>query len=240
MNKTSWGPVTQLIFMPRLFPMNCYLVEDDEGVTLIDACMPFVAKKIHAAIRATGKPLTRIVLTHAHDDHIGAVPYLRAQYPQAKLGMSRREAAILQGDHSLLPHEPQTPLRGGLPKKPLFSPDFLIEDNEQLGSLIALASPGHSPGHLSFLETSSKTLIAGDAFHTKGGLTVSGHVNWSFPFPAFATWHPPTAIATAQKLVALNPAALVVGHGPAVLLPVGQIQLAIQAAQANWNRRNSR
>lgn len=239
MNKTTWGPVTQLSFMPKLFPLNCYLVEEDNSVTLIDACMPFVAKGIYAAIQATGKPLTRILVTHAHEDHIGAIPFLKEKYPQAKIGISRRDAAILNGDHSLLPHEAQTPLKGGIPKKALFSPDFLIEDQDRIGSLTAIASPGHTPGHFAFLETTSHTLIAGDAFQTKGGLAVSGHMKWKFPFPAFATWHPSTAIASAQKLVELNPDVLVVGHGPALLLPASSINLAIAEAKQHLNRRKS-
>jgi glyoxylase-like metal-dependent hydrolase (beta-lactamase superfamily II) len=238
MNKTTWGPVTQLTFMPRMFPLNCYLIEEDDGITLIDACMPFVAKGIYAAIQATGKPLTRILLTHAHADHIGAVPFLKEKYPEAKIGMSRREASILSGDHSLLPNEPQTPLKGGVPKKALFSPDFLIEDNDRIGSLIAVASPGHSPGHLAYLETISHTLIAGDAFQTKGGLAVSGHMKWMFPFPAFATWHFPTALASAHKLLKLNPAVLVVGHGPAQLQPTADINRVIIEAEKRLSRRN--
>ncbi len=237
MNKTTWGPITQLIFAPKLFPMNCYLVEEEDGVTLIDACMPFVAKGIYSAILATGKPLTRILLTHAHDDHIGAVPFLKGKYPDAKIGMSAREAAILKGDHSLLPHEPQTPLKGGVPKKTLFSPDFLIKDNDRVGSLFAVASPGHSPGHLAFLETISNTLIAGDAFQTKGGLAVSGHLKWKFPFPAMATWHAPTALISARKLLDLNPSVLVVGHGHALLQPSLAIGRSINEAEQRLNRR---
>ncbi|WP_373232849.1 MBL fold metallo-hydrolase [Cohnella sp.] len=239
MNKTSWGPVTQLIFMPKLFPLNCYLIEDDSGVTLIDTCMHFVAKGIFAAIQATEKPLTRILLTHAHDDHIGAIPFLKEKFPQVKIGISRRDAAILKGDHTLLPHEAQTPLKGGIPKKALFSPDFLIEDQDRIGSLVAIASPGHTPGHLAYLETTSNTLIAGDAFQTQGGLAVSGHMKWKFPFPAFATWHTPTAITSAQRLLELNPAVLVVGHGPALLLPSSSISLAISEAREHLNRRKS-
>ncbi|WP_239617544.1 MBL fold metallo-hydrolase [Cohnella mopanensis] len=235
MRKTTWGTVTQLIFMPRLFPLNCYLVEEEDGITLIDACMPFVAKGIHKAIQATGKPLARILITHAHEDHIGAVPYLKEKYPHARIGMSSREAAILSGNRSLLPHEPQTPLKGGLPKKALFAPDFLIEDNDRVASLIAVSSPGHSPGHLAFLEPGSQTLIAGDAFQTKGGFAVSGHVKWAFPFPALATWHAPTAIETAKKLLLLNPTVLVVGHGPALIQPSVSIKRAIADAQLRVN-----
>ncbi|WP_256760072.1 MBL fold metallo-hydrolase [Cohnella sp. WQ 127256] len=240
MKKSQWGPVTQLTFMPRLFPLNCFLVEDDHSITLIDACMPFVAKGIYAAIQATGKPLTRILLTHAHEDHLGAIPFLKEKYPDVKIGMSSREASILEGDHSLLPHEPQTPLKGGIPKKALFTPDFLIQDNDYIGSLLAVSSPGHSPGHLAYLETLSQTLIAGDAFQSKGGFAVSGHMKWAFPFPAMATWHAPTAIASAKRMLELNPTVLVVGHGSALLQPAPSIQHAINEAQLRLDRRNSR
>ncbi|MCD9023130.1 MBL fold metallo-hydrolase [Cohnella silvisoli] len=239
MVKTTWGPVTQLNFLPRLFPMNCYLIEEDDGITLIDACMPFVAKGILTAIEATGKPLSRILLTHAHDDHIGAVPFLKQKFPDVQIGISRRDASILKGDRSLLSQEAQTPIKGAIPKKALFSPDFLIDDNDRIGSLVAVASPGHTPGHFAFLETTSNTLIAGDAFQTKGGLAVSGHMKWSFPFPAMATWHTPTAIESARKLLNLNPSVLVVGHGYALHQPADAIDRAINEAEKQLSRRKS-
>ncbi len=236
MNKTTWGIVTQLIFMPRLFPLNSYLVEEEEGITLIDACMPFAGKKLHSAIRATGKPLTRILLTHAHEDHIGAVPYLKSVYPEARIGISRRDAALLRGDRGLLPHEQQSPIKGGVPKQAPFEPDFLFGDGDRIGSLAAIAAPGHTPGHFCFLEPESKALIAGDAFQTKGGLAVSGHLKWAFPFPAMATWHAPTAIESATKVLGLRPNVLAVGHGPALLQPARAIEKAILAAQAALRR----
>ncbi|RED65598.1 MBL fold metallo-hydrolase [Cohnella lupini] len=240
MKKTTWGPVTQLIFLPRLFPLNCYLVEEDGGVTLIDACMPFVAKGIHAAIQATGKPLTRILLTHAHDDHIGAVPYLKEKYPEVKIGISRRDDAVLKGDRSLLPNEAQVPIKGGVPKKAPFEPDFLFDDNDRFGSLVAVATPGHTPGHFAFHETISNTVIAGDAFQAKGGFAVSGTLKWKFPFPALATWHAPTAIASAHRVLKLNPTLLVVGHGPALLQPAAEIKRAlVEAEQRQNSRRNT-
>jgi len=239
MNKTTYGPVTQLIFMPNLFPLNCYLVEDEEGVTLVDACMPFVAKGIEAAIRSTGKPLTRILLTHAHDDHIGAVPLLKSRFPDARIGISRRDSALLKGDRSLRPGEAQTPPKGGLPKTPPFEPDFLFDDGDRFGSLTAVAAPGHTPGHFVFLETKSNALIAGDAFQSKGGFAVSGRVRWKFPFPALATWDPRTAVDSAKKLLALKPDLLAVGHGPALVRPAAAIENAIEEATRALDRRKS-
>jgi len=239
MNVTTFGPVSQLIFMPRLFPLNCYLVEDADGVTLIDACMPFAAKGIEAAIRSTGKPLTRILLTHAHGDHIGAVPLLKAGFPEAKIGISRRDAKLLQGDRSLLPHEAQSPPKGGYPKKPPFDPDFTFDEGDRFGSLIAVASPGHTPGHFAFHETVGNSLIAGDAFQSKGGFAVSGDLRWKFPFPALATWDVPTAVESAKKLLALKPSLLAVGHGPALIQPGAAIASAIEAAERALNGRKA-
>ena len=39
---TQVQTVTQLAFLPRLFPINCYLVEEADGFTLIDTGMAFV------------------------------------------------------------------------------------------------------------------------------------------------------------------------------------------------------
>lgn len=240
MKTIVWGPVSQLQFLPKLFPMNAYLVEEEDGMTLIDACMPAMGKSIRAAIERTGKPLKRIALTHAHADHIGAVPMLKQAFPDARVGISRRDAALLRGDRALLPGEASTPVRGGVPKTAPFEPDFLLEDGERVGSLLAVATPGHTPGHLAFLETRTNTLIGGDAFQTKGGLAVSGQMKLSFPFPALATWHLPTAIASARVVAALNPDRLAIGHGPAIERPLAAIEAAIEAAERYARKKAAR
>lgn len=35
----------QLSFLPRAFPVNCYFVEEEDGLTLIDAALPYSAKR---------------------------------------------------------------------------------------------------------------------------------------------------------------------------------------------------
>ncbi|MRS10760.1 MBL fold metallo-hydrolase, partial [Bacillus anthracis] len=46
MRMTHEKTVYQLSFLPRVFPVNCYFVEEEDGLTLIDAALPYSAKGI--------------------------------------------------------------------------------------------------------------------------------------------------------------------------------------------------
>ena len=91
-----------------------------------------------------------------------------------------------------------------------------------------IATPGHTPGHVSFLDPRSNTLIAGDAFATLGGVATTAKVNWKFPLPTVATWHRPTELESARKLLALNPEHLAPGHGRIVDSPAAAMAAAIE------------
>lgn len=231
MRTTKYGKLLQLSFMPRLFPVNCYLVEEAEGVTLIDAALPYSAKGILQAVRDIGKPLTRIVLTHVHDDHVGALDAIKAMLPDVPVYVSARDARLMGGDVSLDPGEPSSPIRGGVPKKLATRADVTFTDGERIGSLLAVAAPGHTPGSFALLDTRSGALIVGDAFQTRAGIAVSGTLRLLFPFPALATWHKETALASARKLAGLKPSLLAAGHGPVLERPAAAMARAIAAAE---------
>src|SRR5919202_150315 len=113
MSMTRHGDdLVQLTRLPRLFPVNCYLVREDDGWTLIDAALPGSAPAILAAARTLGAPIVRIALTHAHGDHVGALDELRGALPDADVLMSARDARFLAGDMGLDPDEPPATLRG--------------------------------------------------------------------------------------------------------------------------------
>ena len=99
-----------------------------------------------------------------------------------------------------------------------------------VGSLEVVAAPGHTPGHVAFLDTRDRTLIAGDAFSTLGGVETTAKVNPRFPLPALATWDRPTALRSAQALRELDPARLAVGHGALVTGPADAMDAAIARA----------
>ena len=63
--------------------VNCYLVEDDDGVTLVDAGLPRVWYPLGLALRLLGRrpsDLRALVLTHAHFDHVGVARRLQDRF----------------------------------------------------------------------------------------------------------------------------------------------------------------
>lgn len=231
MRLTRINQFHQLSFLPRLFPVNCYLVEEQDDLTLIDAALPYSAEAILASAEKIGKPITRIVLTHAHDDHIGALDKLKESLPHAEVYISKRDERLLRGDVSLDDHEPQTPIRGGVPKNIQTRADVLLEEDDVVGSLRAISAPGHTPGSMAFFDQRDGSLIVGDAFQTRGGTAVSGQLNVLFPFPALATWNKEVAVKSAQKLVGLKPTLLAAGHGVMIPSPESIMNKAILKAK---------
>lgn len=211
-----------------LFPINCYLVREDDGLTLVDTNWTNTASAILAAARKLGAPIRRIVLTHAHGDHVGSLDALHQSLPDAEVLISEREARILARDFSLDADEPQTKPRGDYPVISTRQTQT-VRPGDMVGSLRVVASPGHTPGHVSFFDTRDGTLIAGDALFTFTGIGVSGAFRLRFPFSSMATWDKPTALQSARALAELQPTRLAVGHGPVLTAPQQAIEKAIAA-----------
>jgi glyoxylase-like metal-dependent hydrolase (beta-lactamase superfamily II) len=219
-----------LVRLTRFGAVNAYLVVEDDGLTLVDTMIGGSADGILAAARETGLPIARVALTHAHVDHVGSVDALAQALPNAIFAISARDARFLTGDKSLDPGEPQSKLRGGYPTIET-RPGLLLSPGDRLGSLEVVAAPGHTPGHVAYLDTRDRTLIAGDAYATLGGVVTTATVNWRFPLPTLATWDKPTEVETARALRVLDPARLAVGHGPVVEHPAAAMDAAIAKAE---------
>ncbi|CAN5573055.1 MBL fold metallo-hydrolase [soil metagenome] len=142
------------------FQENCYVVGDEgSGVgALIDPGDE--AARISMAVEQTGLDISKIILTHAHIDHVGAVVELVNEY-----------------SCPVLAHEESVPMLGALPTQAVMMGikfgeipkiDTFIEDEEviEIGGglrLRSLYTPGHSPGHLAFYVESEGVVLAGDA-----------------------------------------------------------------------------
>ena len=220
-----------LTSVTRLGMVNAYLVREDDGLTLVDTCIPKSAKAILAAAGTLGTPIVRIVLTHAHGDHVGSLDELAGKLAGVEVLISPRDARLIAGDKSLDPGEEHGKLRGSYPGTKT-RPTRTVSPGERIGSLEVVAAPGHTPGQIALLDVRDRTLLCGDAYSTLGGVATSAKANPRFPLPTLATWHRPTALDTARALRALEPSRLAPGHGKVVSSPVDRMDAAIARAAA--------
>lgn len=216
--------ITQLT---RLGFVNAFLVREDDGFTLVDTHLGGSANGLIEAARTGGGEIKRIVLTHGHGDHAGSLDALKQQLGDGvEVFLGEPDARIWAGEKVV-----EGKLPGWWPKVETV-PDVRLQGDERIGSLEVVTSPGHTPGHMAFLDTRDQTLIAGDVYTAFGRVAVTTHFYWRFPLAYGATWDKPTDLESARKLRALEPKLLVVGHGPATRDPGTAMDSAIARAAA--------
>jgi hydroxyacylglutathione hydrolase len=141
------------------FQENCYVIGDEatgEGA-LIDPGDE--AARIALAVEQTGLEIGKIIITHAHVDHVGAVAALVDEYACPVLMHAEAEPALQQ--------LPTQAMMMGLRFGKVPTVDEHIEDKEVLEvggmKLESLYTPGHAPGHLAFYVENEGLVFAGDA-----------------------------------------------------------------------------
>ena len=214
-----------LIQITRWRFVNAFLVREEDGFTLVDTTVGGGADELIAAARAGGGEIRRIALTHGHGDHVGSLDALKQQLGDSvEVLMPKLDARILAGE-KVVDGKP----RGSWPKLAT-RPDVPLTGGERVGSLEVIPTPGHTPGHVSFLDTRDRTIVVGDVFTSIGGLAVSSHFYLRFPLAAMATWDKGKDVESARRLRELGPALLVVGHGGPVRNPGAAMDKAVSAA----------
>lgn len=214
-----------LIQLNRLHFVNAYLVRETDGLTLIDTTVSGGADALIAAAREAGGELRRIALTHGHGDHVGSLDALRAQLgEEVEVLMGELDARIHAGEPVV-----DGKLRGSWPKLTT-KPDTRLTGGERIGSLEVIPAPGHTPGHVAFLDTRDRALIAGDTFTTYWRAEVPNRMLQRFPLATMGTQDREEVVASASALRALEPTVLACGHGPALHSPADAIDAAISRA----------
>jgi glyoxylase-like metal-dependent hydrolase (beta-lactamase superfamily II) len=211
--------------LTRLHFVNAFLVREEDGFTLVDTTLGGGAYALIEAAERAGAPIRRIAFTHGHGDHVGSLDALKERLGgSVQVLMPDLDARIHAGEKIV-----EGKLPGSWPKLETVS-DIRLAAGDRVGSLEVVASPGHTPGHVAFLDSRDRALVAGDVFTAYGNLNVTSFLYLRFPFAAIATWDKAIDIDSARALRALDPSVLVVGHGPALHGPGAAMDGAISRA----------
>jgi N-acyl homoserine lactone hydrolase len=202
---------------PVVFSDNCYLIRHAKGLLLWDTGVPDAvaampdgmvtgngaityrrSKTLAAQLAELGvKPadIKYVAISHTHGDHVGNLDL----FPEATLLMQAAEHdwAFAGGKKPFAPHEKIEKLSG----------DHDIFGD---GSVVILATPGHTPGHQSLLVNLAKTgpvILSGDAVHFQD--------NWDHKrVPSMNTSKDETlaSLDRIEKLIAEKKAQLWINH----------------------------
>ncbi|SDP79990.1 Glyoxylase, beta-lactamase superfamily II [Ralstonia sp. 25mfcol4.1] len=104
---------------------NTYLLDHAEGTVVIDPGPAEDPAHIDALLAAARTPITKILLTHAHRDHVGA---LEALVEKTRATTYAFRFPVEQG----------------------FLPDVALGDGDTIAELDVLYTPGHCSDHLCF------------------------------------------------------------------------------------------
>lgn len=185
------------------FSTHVFLLKDPGATwTLLDTGLPGSEVAIAAYLKRHSiapSSVARILLTHLHRDHVGALAAVAA-LTKAKTYAHWLEAAYIAND---------PPYEGpGMPPAEPFHVTEKLKDGdsvEAFGGLVAYHTPGHTPGHTSYYQPERKILFSGDLFFGAGAAPILTTKEY--------THDRSTAIVSARRMAGLRVESLMTYHG---------------------------
>jgi len=158
--------------------VNVFLVEGDDGLTLVDTGMPDSADKILAAMHGLGRQaqdVRHILITHLHTDHTGGLAAIKEATGATVVAHPATAAAIRAGQVwrpvqpgpgmlSKLIHRLFTSRNKPKPQSPVAVEREVADGEIVVNGIKAIHTPGHTVGHTSYLwPQHGGVLFVGDA-----------------------------------------------------------------------------
>lgn len=167
---------------------NWVILTDGDAATLVDTGYPGDRQQVLDSLAAVGsspQALAAVLITHAHNDHLGSAEYLRRTYGTpvllhpAEVPHARREflqqvsvGAVLRNAWrpGVVPWLVHVARVGGTEQHPVTAPEAFPGEGplDLPGRPVPVHTPGHTDGHTAFQLPDRGVVISGDAL-------VSGH-----------------------------------------------------------------
>ncbi len=142
---------------------NCYLVHDESNEAVLIDC-PDSDESLYNYITENKLMLKYVFLTHGHFDHIMGVKEIKKRFPKTLVAISKIELDVINNMGQV------AKMFGFDYEKDFVDPDIFLEDNQiySIGNkeITTIATPGHSPGSISFRTADS--LFCGDVLFQLG------------------------------------------------------------------------
>jgi len=222
--------VAKDVFCVEGTDVNWVLVREGTDLTLIDGGWPGDVAAVEASIRAIGnrpEDVRAVLLTHAHNDHVGALNHLSQHYNVPSY-MDPREVAHARGEHRESATRRDVIARIGRPGVLAWSlrikrvgaldhhvvplaQAFPTEGPLDLpGRPTPVACYGHTSGHSAYHLAGAGVVVTGDALVTGHPLS---QVTGPQMLPAFFSTSPHQALTALDSIAALDAEILLPGHG---------------------------
>ena len=202
------------------------LLKDGERLALVDTSYPLTSEAVLEAVRQAGADpaaLDMILITHQDFDHVGCVKDILAHYPGIRVLCHEDEAPYIDGR--------MTPVKmQALPENHEMRQAYArrtvpiartLKDGERLpdfGGILAIHTPGHTPGHMCLYVEAARALIAGDALNVQDGALAG-------PNPVY-TLDSALGYRSLEKLLPLDIECIYTFHGGAFR---GDVQAALKS-----------
>ncbi len=141
------------------FEQNCSVLWCDETQRAAVVDPGGDIPRILAVVEKNGLVLEKILVTHGHIDHAGAVAELADRFSLPIEGPQREDQFWIDG-------MPQQSRMYGFPEVRAFAPGRWLEQGDKVGfghvEMDVLYCPGHTPGHVVFFNSPARLAIVGD------------------------------------------------------------------------------
>ena len=173
------------VYVVPVGTVNAFLIDGDDGLTLIDAGYPDKEAAVFGAIRGLGRSpdqLKHLILTHGHPDHIGSAAAI-VRETGARTYMHPLDIPIAESGGPFRPLRPAPSLLGQVLCRLFYRPnqrvgpvaiDQPLTDGEMLpvaGGMEVIHTPGHCAGQVALLWRPGRMLFAADVGTNMMGLS---------------------------------------------------------------------